>query len=92
MFVKFTESSDVKVGHEQYYQQLCSPLCCHVLSSLPLRGPAINGTKSSQLSSVWQCYLAQFPTRNVEGMEMRNAPFPLSSFQAVAPHSKQNPK
>lgn len=92
MFVKFTESSDVKGGHEQYYQQLCSPLCCFVLCSLPLHGPAINGRKSSQLSSVWQCYLAQFPTRNVEGMEMGNAPFPPSSLEAVAPHTKQNPR
>lgn len=90
MFVKFTESSDVKSGHEQCYQQLCSPLCCHVLSSLPLHVPAINDKKRSQLSSVWQCYLAQHPTRNVGGMEMGNAPFSLSSLQAVAPHNKQN--
>lgn len=92
MFVKFTELSDVKAGHEQYYQQLCSLLHCHIPSSLPLHGPAVNGTKSSQLSSVWHFYLSQFPTRNVEGMETGNARFPLSSLQAVTPHTKQNPR
>lgn len=91
MFGKFTGSSDVKYGYEQCYQHLCSPLCCHVLSSLPLHGPAINGTKSSQVSDVWQCYLAQHPIRNVEWMEMGNVRFPLASLQAIAPHTKQNP-
>lgn len=31
----------------------------------------------------------QFPTKNVEGMELGNA---LSSLKEVAPHTKQNPK
>jgi len=58
MFAKFTESSEVKAGQEQYYHQLCPPLCCCVLSSLPLHGPAISGTKSSELSSAtWHSFL-----------------------------------
>lgn len=32
----------------------------------------------------------QFPTRKVEGMEMGNDPSLLFSFEAEAPHTKQN--